>query len=225
MRSALRIVSGLVSVLGFVTALPQASVTLWEFEPALGSVIGTEWAEPIGTASDGSVTTFIVADVVTLIGLTLVGSETITSTAAVTGIETVMVSASGWAETGTSSGTSLGGAIDCFFTSSSSGECVREEVLDDGSTSTQTITGSGLASVLAISTGILPTATPATTAGFSQMTISSIPTPTPPPTSAVSPTTSSNAALSMHMMNSKRSWNMGALAVVGGIVLGVTTLL
>lgn len=72
--------------IGFVAALPQASVTLWEFEPVLGSVIGTEWAEPIGTASDGSVTTFVLADVVTLTGLTLVGSETVTSTATVTGI-------------------------------------------------------------------------------------------------------------------------------------------
>lgn len=141
-------------------------------------------------------------------------------------LDTVMVSASGWSRTGTASGTLLAGDLNCFFTSSTSGECVAREVLDDGSTSTQTITGSAMASVLAISTGTLPTGPPATTAGFSQMTISSLPTATPPATSAASPTTSSNAALSMHMMNSKGChWNMGTLAVIGGIVLGVTTLL
>lgn len=149
-------------------------------------------------------------------------------------LETVVVSASGWAQTGVASGTVLAGGIDCSFTDSISGECVEEEVLDDGSTSTRTLTGSAFPFTLAISTGTLPsgagvTATSASQStvsslSSSQSTISTISTPTSTSTSAASPATSSNAASSMHMIL-KGNWNMGALAAVGGMVFGASTLL
>ncbi|KAF9074323.1 hypothetical protein BDP27DRAFT_1316882 [Rhodocollybia butyracea] len=137
---------GLLSVFGFVAALPQASVTLPEFIPTTSgqnptAVVGTEWAQPIGTASDGSATTFIVENVFTETGL--VGTGVLT-TVTTTGIETVAVSASGWEQDNffsTITGTILPGGVHCFFTASSSGECDKVQVADDGTTATMTLTG------------------------------------------------------------------------------------
>ncbi|KAF9074311.1 hypothetical protein BDP27DRAFT_1416200 [Rhodocollybia butyracea] len=145
----------LVLIFGFAAARPQASVTLPEFIPTTSgqnptSVIGTEWAQPIGTASDGSATTFILENPFTETGL--VGTGVLT-TVTTTGIETVVVSASGWEETIT--GTSLPGGVHCFFTASSSGECDQMQVLDDGTTSTVTLTGDEITKVLPV-TALLP---------------------------------------------------------------------
>lgn len=99
MKSGLTISFGLISVLGSsecfylflpcpisfiftigsVAALPQAqaSVTLWEFGPTTAVVVGTEWAQPIGTASDGSVTTFILENVASgILSSSIITTET-----------------------------------------------------------------------------------------------------------------------------------------------------
>ena len=71
---------------GFVDALPQpqASVTLFEFEPSVssGPILGTEWAQPIGTAGDGSNTTFVLVDEISTSGLVMTdgSAELITTT-------------------------------------------------------------------------------------------------------------------------------------------------
>ncbi|KAJ4480864.1 hypothetical protein J3R30DRAFT_3403170 [Lentinula aciculospora] len=165
-------------------ALPQqASVSLFEFESVPAgvnptAVIGTEWAQPIGTASDGSRTTFVVEDVVAT-SIPVSSGATELTAVTITGIETIVVSASGWAQsnfpTTTAAGsTQLGGGLDCHFTASSSGECVEEEVLDDGTTSTRTLTGDVITQLLPISTGTLPSGIGASTSGSQRSTVTSV---------------------------------------------------
>jgi len=235
MKSGLANIFGLISVVGSVAALPQASVTLWDFGISSGTVFGTEWAEPIGTASDGSVTTFIIENVQSgILSSSIITTETFG--------ETVMVSASGWDRIGPV--TNIDGAttvivtgVQCSFTDSTSGVCVEEGNLNNGPALTETTTGPASAMTFAISTGVLPGATTTavgqttvsvlpTTSSFSQSTFTTVPTPTtasPGSTPVNSSTTSSNVASSMRVM--KGRWNVGALAAVGGMLLGTSILL
>ncbi|KAJ3981057.1 hypothetical protein F5890DRAFT_1537973 [Lentinula detonsa] len=233
-------------LLGFDSthALPQqASVSLFEFMSVVSgsnptAVIGTEWAQPLGTASDGSQTTFIVEDVYTTSVPVSSGATELTAIP-VTGIETIVVSASGWAQsnfpTTTAAGSlQLGGGVDCHFTASASGECVEEEVLDDGSTSTRTLTGDVITQILPISTGTLPVGVGATTTSNAQSTITAVSQTSPTSRSTItalsssgsssasgssaSTTTSSNDSLSVH-----KALGAGALtALVGGIMIAVS---
>ncbi|KAE9384305.1 hypothetical protein BT96DRAFT_982328 [Gymnopus androsaceus JB14] len=183
---------------GSITALPQASLTLYEFEPVAGTVIGTEFAVPLGTASDGSDTTFLIENIFTTSGLVLVGSSTEVSTATITASETIVVFANDWFQsnfpTSTTAGsTQLGGSVDCFFTTPESGTCLLEEVLDDGTTSTETFTGAPITKVMAISTRTLASST------------------TPGTTESAAPHSSANSTPSADVDH-----------IVGGVVGGVT---
>ncbi|KAJ3901638.1 hypothetical protein F5879DRAFT_967511 [Lentinula edodes] len=72
-KNVVTICLGLALEFGCISALPQqASVSLFEFLPSGESnnvVQGTECAQPIGTASDGSETTFIVENIQSTSGL------------------------------------------------------------------------------------------------------------------------------------------------------------
>ncbi|KAJ4470213.1 hypothetical protein J3R30DRAFT_3408741 [Lentinula aciculospora] len=89
-----------------------------------------EWAQPLGTASDGSETTFEGVDVSVVSVPVSTGATELTAVSA----------------------TGIGRGLDCHFTASSSGECVQEEVLDDGSTATRTLTGNAITKIFPIST-------------------------------------------------------------------------
>ncbi|KIK52426.1 hypothetical protein GYMLUDRAFT_49929 [Collybiopsis luxurians FD-317 M1] len=223
---------GLIWGISSVNALPQpqASVTLFQFEPSFSSasVLGTEWAQPIGTASGGSNTTFVLVNEITATGLvnTDGSAELITTTTTI--FETVVVSASGWAEsnfpTTTSAGsTQLGGGQDCHLTASTSGECVQEEVLDDGSTSTRTLTGEANTLVFAISTGTLPASQSTVTALSSnqQSTITAVSSAGSGSGTPAS-TTSSNAALSLRARGFNDRSGVAVSVILGGIMLGAT---
>lgn len=72
-----------------ICALPQqASVSLFEFLPNgdANTVVGTEWAQPIGTASDGSETTFILENVITASGLVSTSGAILLTTVTTTAI-------------------------------------------------------------------------------------------------------------------------------------------
>lgn len=148
-----------------------------------------------------------------------------------------MVSASGWAQSNfptstAADSTQLGGGVDCFFTASASGECVQEEVLDDGSTSTRTLTGAVTTDVFAISTGTLPSTAPTT---VSQSTVSTLSTSvqqstvtalsTTPSSTTSAPTSATSNAATSRMMHSGGKWSMVAVAAVGGMMIGASTLL
>ncbi|KAJ3880434.1 hypothetical protein F5051DRAFT_160105 [Lentinula edodes] len=225
---------GLALKFGSICALPQqASVSLFEFLPAGESttVVGTEWAQPIGTASDGSETTFILENVVTASGLVSTSGATLLTTVTATGIETVVVSASGWVQsnfpTTTAAGsTRLGGGLDCHFTASASGECVEEQVDDDGSTTTRTLSGDVITQIFPISTGTLPSGAgvAASSSGNSQSTITAVSTTsssgqTTTSTSSSSTSASSNASLSAH-----KGLGVGLLTVVvSGMIFGASS--
>jgi len=242
---------GLVSVLSLVTAHPQlqpraSSVTLYEFEPVASgvnptSIDGTEWAQPIGTASDGSVTTFIVENVFTTSGLVSVSGAIGLSTVTETGILTADVSASGWGYSNfpstTSGSTQLGGELQCAFTASTSGECILEEVLDDGTTSTITLTGDAITQVLPISTGTLPSGGAGNsiiTSSPGQSTVTALPTTaqqstvTAPPTANPSSAASTSASASSNAASALRAGFDGliseVIAVAGGLTLGASIL-
>lgn len=144
--------------------------------------------------------------------------------------ETVVVSASGWVQsnfpTTTAAGsTQLGGGLDCHFTASASGECVEEEVLDDGSTSTRTLSGDVITQIFPISTGTLPSGAGvvASTSGNSQSTITAVSTTsssgqTTTSTSSSSTSASSNASLS------DKGLGVGLLTVVvSGMIFGASS--
>ncbi|KAJ3727408.1 hypothetical protein EV361DRAFT_949989 [Lentinula raphanica] len=229
-----------------ISALPQqASVSLYEFlSVAPGSnptaVVGIEWAQPIGTASDGSRTTFIVENVFPTSVLVSSGATELTALS-VTGIETVVVSASGWAEsnfpTTTAAGsTQLGGGLDCHFTASDSGECVEEEVLNDGSTSTRTLTGDVITQVLPISTGTLPSGVGVTTSNqqstvtavtttssVSQSTITALSSTSSTASGSATPTTSaSNGSLAL---SNQLSITEVLAGLIGGMMLFTSVIL
>ncbi|KAF5370954.1 hypothetical protein D9757_009887 [Collybiopsis confluens] len=228
----------LLAGLSFVNALPQpqaASVTIFQFESTSSginptSISGTEWADPIGTASGGSNTTFLIENVFTATGLVLNGGSTQISTATSTDFITLVVSASGWIQsnfpTTTSAGsTQLGGGTDCHFTSSTSGECVQEEVIDDGSTSTRTVTGNAITLVLPISTGALPGSP--NSQSTQQITVTTLPL-SPSNIGSTSATSASVSATSNAAWSMRASaGNMGSLGsfVLPGILLGAATVL
>ncbi|KAJ3821892.1 hypothetical protein F5880DRAFT_753959 [Lentinula raphanica] len=256
---------GFAWVFDCISALPQqASVSLYEFlSVAPGSnptaVVGIEWAQPIGTASDGSRTTFIVENVFPTSVLVSSGATELTALS-VTGIgehrsisfssfssfstsasETVVVSASGWAEsnfpTTTAAGsTQLGGGLDCHFTASDSGECVEEEVLNDGSTSTRTLTGDVITQVLPISTGTLPSGVGVTTSNqqstitavtttssVSQSTITALSSTSSTASGSATPTTSaSNGSLAL---SNQLSITEVLAGLIGGMMLFTSVIL
>ncbi|GAW09869.1 hypothetical protein LENED_012076 [Lentinula edodes] len=249
-KSVVTICLGLALEFGCISALPQqASVSLFEFLPSGESnnvVQGTEWAQPIGTASDGSETTFIVENIQSTSGLVSSNGAIVLTTVTETAIETIVVSASGWAEsnfptTTAADSSQLGGGLDCHFTASASGECVEEEVLDDGSTSTRTLSGSVTAEILAISTGTLPSGVgvSAITYGSQQSTITVVSTTSSNVQSTItflSPSSSSTSASTLGSPSASASSNTsssvhkglgtGILAViVGGIMLGASAAL
>ncbi|KAF9074308.1 hypothetical protein BDP27DRAFT_1416197 [Rhodocollybia butyracea] len=168
-------------VAGHPQLLPRASsVTIFAIEPVISGVNptfvdGTEWVQPIGTSSDGSVTTFILENVVTTSDLETVSGSTVLTIATETGSDTIAVSASGYAysyfTTPTAGGAAqLGGEIRCFVTAAVSGECIEEEVLDDGMTATTTVTGDAITKVLAISTVTTPSITQQSTSSVGSQT-------------------------------------------------------
>ncbi|KAJ3835071.1 hypothetical protein F5878DRAFT_328492 [Lentinula raphanica] len=232
---------GFAWVFDCISALPQqASVSLYEFlSVAPGSnptaVVGIEWAQPIGTASDGSRTTFIVENVFPTSVLVSSGATELTALS-VTGIETVVVSASGWAESNAAGSTQLGGGLDCHFTASDSGECVEEEVLNDGSTSTRTLTGDVITQVLPISTGTLPSGVGVTTSNqqstitavtttssVSQSTITALSSTSSTASGSATPTTSaSNGSLAL---SNQLSITEVLAGLIGGMMLFTSVIL
>ncbi|KAF9074310.1 hypothetical protein BDP27DRAFT_1399534 [Rhodocollybia butyracea] len=135
----------------FVAGRPQlaSSVTLWEFFPTTSEINPT------------------------LVIGTLEWAQP---------IDTVAVSASGWELDNffsTVTGTVLSGGQHCFFTASSSGECDRVQVADDGTTSTMTLTGHPVPFVLPV-TALLPIFTKTAT----DLTIIESGTPTAIPTAS-----------------------------------------
>ncbi|KAJ3933361.1 MAG: hypothetical protein NXY57DRAFT_999070 [Lentinula lateritia] len=217
-KSVVTICLGLALEFGCISALPQqASVTLFEFLPSGESnniVQGTEWAQPIGTASDGSETTFIVENIQSTSGLVSSNGAIVLTTVTETAIETIVVSASGWAEsnfptTTAADSSQLGGGLDCHFTASAGGECVEEEVLDDGSTSTRTLSGGVTAEILAISTGTLPSGVgvSAITSDSQQSTITVVSTTSSNQQSTITvvSTTSSNVQSTITFLSSSSS--------------------
>ncbi|KAJ3874628.1 hypothetical protein F5051DRAFT_416294 [Lentinula edodes] len=249
-KSVVTICLGLALEFGCISALPQqSSVTLFEFLPSGESndaVQGTEWAQPFGTASDGSETTFIVENIQSTSGLVSSNGAIVLTTVTETAIETIVVSASGWAEsnfptTTAADSSQLGGGLDCHFTASASGECVEEEVLDDGSTSTRTLSGGVTAQILAISTGTLPSGVgvSAITSGSQQSTITVVSTTSSNVQSTITLLSSSSSSTSASTLGSPsasassntsssvhKGLDTGILAViVGGIMLGASAAL
>ncbi|KIK53552.1 hypothetical protein GYMLUDRAFT_77420 [Collybiopsis luxurians FD-317 M1] len=191
--------------LSLVNALPQpqASVTLFTFAPGITSIYipGTEWAQPVGTASDGLVTTFVLVNVVSVTGLLMTGGSIELTTSTTTISETVAVSASGWVATAGL----RDGVTDCHFTASTSGECL-EQIIHQ--TWTNTWTGSAFPLVLPISTGTVtsPASNPPTTIPAIGPTLTSL----------------SNAALSLY--GGRAIWPGVIVSVIQcGVMLGAST--